>query len=568
MTYLDGDKNLGAGYEHRAQRQEPALEERMSLRVSDDNRPGYAILDFGRDIGADDLLISLQSKLFNPGEYLGLGGKWSKAPHLFKAIHLPSAGPGIYRIGPEIVNQQDLAHDTIEVSVSGGGFVEEVMWPELTPAALLSEPDTTIYREPELPPPQAPLRPASRPPADLPLPLIEEQALAKEEAEKKVSKTPAWLKFGVPAGALLFLLVMLSSWLLCSPFDFMCRLPDAFGPAVACAKSESPSEPCSAAQCFESFLATNPLGEQRLKAESMKKTYDLQCVRTFQDAKSCGERNRQGDPCVAQQCYDEFLKDRQAPRENRAEAERLAAGFKLQCETKKKDDADRQAAAQAEACIAEHRRPPCNSSENCLASYIASSPSGAERERLSRLARETFDECEGEAISIERAKAAQHKDDEAFELAKGCAAHAECGKKRACYDLYRNGFPNGTHLGEVERTIAGDRCTTAVALPEGIYNGRASREDSCAAEAASVQVTIKDGKICWEHKTAFENKWEGSVGPDGVVEAKTRGRNATHAAGRVVNGGSMSIEMTYPECQNPIRMQLSGMISGSPAPCR
>ena len=157
----------------------------MSLRISDDNRPGYAILDFERDIGADDLLISLQSKLFNTGEYLGPGGKWSKAPHFFKAVRLSSAGPGIYRIGPEIVNQQDLAHDTIEVSVSGRGFVEEMMWPELTPAPLLGgEPDTTIYREPASPSPQEPRRPSPEPPADLPRPLIEEQAPAQEGSEK------------------------------------------------------------------------------------------------------------------------------------------------------------------------------------------------------------------------------------------------------------------------------------------------------------------------------------------------------------------------------------------------
>ena len=199
--------------------------------------------------------------------------------------------------------------------------------------------------------------------------------------------------------------MMLWSWIWCSPFEFMCPSPDTFGPALACAKSTSPSEPCSAAQCFESFLATNPHGEERLKAESMKETYNLQCVRAFQNAKSCSERNRQIDPCVAQQCYDEFLKDRQAPRENRAEAERSAGGFGLQCDTRKRDDADRQAAAQAEVCIAEHRHPPCNSSENCLASYTASSPSGAQRGRLSRLARETLEKCEGEAISIERTKA-------------------------------------------------------------------------------------------------------------------------------------------------------------------
>ncbi|HWJ19460.1 MAG TPA: hypothetical protein VNR65_12120, partial [Geobacterales bacterium] len=320
----------------------------MSLRVSDDDRPGYAILDFGRDTGTDDLLISLQSKLFNTGEYLGPGGKWSKAPHFFKAVRLTSAGPGIYRIGPEIVNQQDLAHDTIEVSVGSGGVVEEATWPELTPAPF--EPGTAIYREPVPPPPQEPIRPASKPAAESPPRVVEERP-AKEDAGTPVTKTPAWLKFGVPAAALFFL-VMLSSWLFCTPFGFLCPTPVALDLAIKVA---------------------------------------------FQNAKSCAESNR-ADPCAARQCFEEFLKDPQAPRENRADAERLAANLKLTCEAKKRDDADKDAAAKAETCIGENGRPPCRNSENCLAAYVASSPSGGERERLSRLARETFEKCKGEAV--------------------------------------------------------------------------------------------------------------------------------------------------------------------------
>ena len=160
------------------------------------------------------------------------------------------------------------------------------------------------------------------------------------------------------------------------------------------------------------------------------------------------------------------------------------------------------------------------------------------------------------------------KDDEAFELAKGCADHAECGKKRACYDLYRNGFPNGRHLGEVERAIAADPCPNAASLPEGIYNGRASRESSLRS-GSGVGASDDQG---WEDLLGAQDRLrkqvgKASVGPDGVVEAKTRGRNGT-AAGRVVNGGSMNIEMNYPECNNRIRIQIGGMISSTPAPCR
>jgi hypothetical protein len=372
---------------------------------------------------------------------------------------------------------------------------------------------------------------------------------------------------------------MLSSWLFCTPFGFLCRTP--LDLAIACAKSKSPSESCDAARCFEGFLALNSPGEERVRAERLKEPYDYQCKVAFQNAKSCAESNR-ADPCAARQCFEEFLKDPQAPRENRADAERLAANLKLTCEAKKRDDADKDAAAKAETCIGENGRPPCRNSENCLAAYVASSPSGGERERLSRLARETFEKCKGEAVRIERANAArdqaaeaQRKDDEAFEIAKGCAEHAECSKKRACYDLYRNGFPNGTHIGDVERAIASFTCYgdnpsghSVTVLPDGMYKGRASREDSCAAKADPVIVKIKDGRICWEHGLGFENKWEGSVSAGGAVDAKVRGRSGTSASGSAINGGAMSIDMTYPECRNPIHIQLGGMIPGTPAPCR
>ncbi len=103
----------------------------MGLRISDDDRPGFAILDFRRDIGSEDLAITLKSKLLHFGEYLSTDGTWSATPRFFKAVRLPGKGPGVYQIGPEIVNQGGLALDFIEVFVHGAEIAEDVTWPVL-----------------------------------------------------------------------------------------------------------------------------------------------------------------------------------------------------------------------------------------------------------------------------------------------------------------------------------------------------------------------------------------------------------------------------------------------------
>ncbi len=106
---------------------------------------------------------------------------------------------------------------------------------------------------------------------------------------------------------------------------------------------------------------------------------------------------------------------------------------------------------------------------------------------------------------------------------------------------------------------------SAVSIPNGNYSGRTAREESCSPVAKSIIVTIKDGKVCWEHEMSFSNQWAGTVGPDGAVDARVAGRPGTSAAGFLVNGGTMSIEMMYPECERPIRIKLLGMIGAASA---
>ena len=130
----------------------------MALHIAGDDRPGFAILDFKRDIGSEDLTITLKSKLLHFGEYLSSEGGWAATPGFFKATRLPGKGQGVYQIGPEIVNRGALALDFIEVCVPEAGIVEDVTWP-----VLAADPNAAPDRAVATVPPE----PAPRPPKNL-----------------------------------------------------------------------------------------------------------------------------------------------------------------------------------------------------------------------------------------------------------------------------------------------------------------------------------------------------------------------------------------------------------------
>ncbi len=100
----------------------------------------------------------------------------------------------------------------------------------------------------------------------------------------------------------------------------------------------------------------------------------------------------------------------------------------------------------------------------------------------------------------------------------------------------------------------------ALSMPDGDYSGRTIRDESCSPAAESVIVTIKDGRVCWEHELKAPNRWAGTIDPAGIIQARADSRPGTRATGRIVNGGAMSVEMAYPDCANPVRLKLLGMI--------
>jgi hypothetical protein len=118
----------------------------MSLRVLDDDRPGYALLAFDGRLTPPRLSISIRS--LNSNTYLGPSGQWQRTPHYFDAKRSgEEGGKTQYRVGPEIVNFL-LEHEPIEVATSDATVREETLWENAVPQMTASHSDYFIYREP------------------------------------------------------------------------------------------------------------------------------------------------------------------------------------------------------------------------------------------------------------------------------------------------------------------------------------------------------------------------------------------------------------------------------------
>jgi hypothetical protein len=117
----------------------------MGLQVLDDERPGYAILEFDPAIEALTLSISVHSRLHD--SYLGPDGEWQKTPYFFPAERVGGdASSTRYRIGPAIVNHM-MAMDQIEVAAEDGRISAETVWENAVPE-IFAPSRHRIYRHP------------------------------------------------------------------------------------------------------------------------------------------------------------------------------------------------------------------------------------------------------------------------------------------------------------------------------------------------------------------------------------------------------------------------------------
>ncbi|HXW26808.1 MAG TPA: hypothetical protein VEK73_18850 [Xanthobacteraceae bacterium] len=203
----------------------------MSLRVLEDERLGYAILEFDAALAAPSLSISICSRL-RQGAYLGPGGQWQRLPHYFAAQRVDGdASSTRYRIGPDIVNHM-MEFDRVEVATADKNLREETEWenavPEisaraahtlyLAPGPSEREPQPAAGAEPSVAPP--PAHPPEREAAPPEPPPASAQPDARPAPPPSPRPTPPWLAAVL---ALVLLVVGVQSWLLrCQLFGLAC----------------------------------------------------------------------------------------------------------------------------------------------------------------------------------------------------------------------------------------------------------------------------------------------------------------------------------------------------------
>jgi hypothetical protein len=640
----------------------------VALHISGDDRPGFAILDFKRDIGSEDLTITLQSKLLHFAEYLSSDGTWAATPCLFKATRLPGKGHGVYQIGPEIVNRGGLALDFIEVCVPGTGIVEDVTWPVLAadPNAAPVHDAATVLSEP--PPASAPAEEPA-PGGDLEPADVWDETQDAETEEARPALEAAVIE-PEPTKSL-------------EPLESLAEAQEE-GPQEPEAGHAGPSpeaaviepEPAESSEPPESFSEARAQNAEPPGPEKAGPSPEAQAVKP-QSTKGSEpmqkpERERpndiepEEDQAAKARTKEELVRWLEALPRGSAPSPHAAmpSSEKLEMELgapprgqtpsngpRLSEPQDGPAGWQmsGSATVLEllpdlhHNRQPwalyglsaaaalgisllifsvwlfcfpflgikCKSGGGFEAAVSCARGGSLDACGIG-LARKSEEEAarSSEAASRERAKAeaamremlrGEAEEREAAEVAtqewartEATArekARRETGERQAAEAAAQERAKTEAMEREKARLNSEERDraeretrektaqaiqatasaslylqpASTLAVPEGNYSGRTVREESCSPAAESIIVTVKSGKICWEHDLSAANQWAGTIDPAGAVAARVRDRPGTSAAGQVVNGGAMSIEMTYPGCANPIRIKLLGMIGTASA---
>jgi hypothetical protein len=640
----------------------------VALHISGDDRPGFAILDFERDIGSEDLTITLKSKLLHFGEYLSSEGTWAATPCFFKATRLPGKGQGVYQIGPEIVNRGSLALDFIEVSVPGAEIVEDVTWPVLPADPNAVPVHAVATAPPESAPAKEPESAANLKPAD-----VWDEETQDAEAEEDTPAPEAAAIEPEPVQSL-------------EPPESLAAAreedpqePEAgdAGPSPEAAVIEP--EPANSSEPPESFAEAQAQNTEEPGPEKAEPSLEAQAVKP-QSTKGSEpmqkpERERTNDmePAEDQKAKarskEELVRWLEALPRGSAFSPENGNTAKLSSEKLEMElgapprgypstgprpsepqdgPAGRQMSGSAtvlELLPGEHnnRQPWAWYGLSAAAALgiallifsawlfcipylgIGCKSGGGFDAAVSCARGGSLDACgiglagnreaeaprSHEAAARERAKAeaamremlrAEAEERQVAEAAAQERANAEAaaremarreaGERQAAEAAAQERAKVEAAAREKARLEAEERDRVekearekaaqaaqvtalaslnmqqppALAAPEGNYIGRTVREENCAPVAKSVIVTIKGGKVCWEHDLNVSAQWAGTVDPAGAVAARVPAQPGTSAAGQVVNGGAMSIDMTYPECANPIRIKLINMI-GAASPC-
>jgi len=341
-----------------------------------------------------------------------------------------------------------------------------------------------------------------------------------------------WALYGLSAAATLGLaLLMFSVWLFCIPFlGVKCKSGGGFDAAVSCARGSS-LDACGIGLAGKS----EEEAARGREAATRERAKDEAAMREMLRLEA--EERQAAEAATQEQANAEATAREQARREA---GERQAA------------EAAAQERANAEAAALERSRRETEARQ--AAEAAARERANAEAGALEKSRRETEALQAAETAARERAKVeAAAREKSRLEAEERDRVERETREKAAQ-------APQVTASASLYMQQA-----PALAAPEGNYIGRTVREENCSPVAKSVIVTITGGKVCWEHDLNVSAQWAGTIDPAGAVAARVPARPGTSAAGQVVNGGAMSIDMTYPECANPIRIKLINMIGAASA---
>jgi hypothetical protein len=502
----------------------------MGLRILDDGRPGYAILEFDSALDAPSLSISIRSAL-QQGAYLGVDGKWQKAPHFFTAQRVDGdASASRYRVGPEIVNHLVEA-DQIGVATADGRNREETEWTNAAPEIGARSPHRTIYRPPAAPPAIQPISPVSTPPAPAAA-LADARALAPWEVPTAGAPTqdagdalpvraPSGRRWILPGAVALVLILFMAagaaSWLVpdlrCRLFGGVCPNTDEWEARIArvCADTRQTANLQCEVQsvCVAPYLTKFPDGRFRTELEERGLDAALVCSEdesVAKTARTCADEKQAGNlHCDVQQaCIVPYLSRFPAGR-FRAELEGRGNDAMSACASQE-EDAARTARTCADQRQASGRH--CEVQQACIAPYLSRFPAGRFQAEL-----------EGRGNDALRACASQ--EDAAARTARACAdqrqaSNLHCDVQQACIAPYLTAFPTGRFRAELE--LRGREANRQCANDEEA--ARNARACANQRQASNLHCEIQPACVA-PYLSAF---------PAGRFRAELEGRGRTAAA--------------------------------------
>ena len=314
-----------------------------------------------------------------------------------------------------------------------------------------------------------------------------------------------WAWYGLSAAAALGIsLLIFSVWLFCIPFlGIKCKSGGGFEAAVSCARGGS-LDACGIGLARKSeeepALSREAAARERAKAEAAMREMlrgeaeerqaaevaTQEWARTEATAREKARRDageRQAAEAAAQEQARTEATAREKARRDAGERQAAEAAAQEQARTEatarekaRRDAGERQA---AEAAAQEQARTEATAREKARRE-------AGERQAAEAAARER---AKTEAVEREKARLDSEERDRAERETREKAAQAV--QATASASLYLQ--PAST-----------------LAVPEGNYSGRTVREESCSPAAKSIIVTVKSGKICWEHDLSVREPMGGN----------------------------------------------------------